>query len=161
MTAIQSTSTATHRADNATTLQSARTMLVDCNDTCIQDLISNGLSKLNDAPVHIQGIDHVRYSLNDSGPEINLIHRNLMQQLDSLPSRVRVNIKGTVGPAVETDIVLLDVSPAVTEANCVNIAPPLNELFAVCDELDESIVLYLSGMPGANIGRIWRRKVNG
>jgi hypothetical protein len=25
------------------------------------------------------------------------------------------------------------VSPVATEANCVNIAPPLSELFAVCD----------------------------
>ena len=83
VTTIQSTSTATHRADNATTLQSARTMLAECNEAGIQDLISNGLSKLNYVPVHIQGIDHVQYALNDSGSEINLIRRNLVQTIES------------------------------------------------------------------------------
>jgi hypothetical protein len=39
-----------------------------------------------------------------------------------------VKIKGTVGSAVESDIVWLDVSPVATETNCVNIAPPLSEL---------------------------------
>ena len=83
----------------------------------------------------------MQYALNDSGSEINLIHRNLVQKLTQLPSRGRVKIKGIVGPAVETDIVLLDVSPAATEAKCVNIAPPLSELFAVCDDLNEQIIL--------------------
>ena len=32
-------------------------------------------------------------------------------------------------------------SPVATEANCVNIAPPLSELFAVCDDLNEQIIL--------------------
>ena len=92
-------------------------------------------------PVQIKGIDHVHNALNDSGSEINLIRRSLVQQLTQLPSRGRVKIKGIVGPAVETDIVLLDVSPAATETNCVNIAPPLSELFAVCDDLNEPIIL--------------------
>ena len=82
----------------------------------------------------------MQYALNDSGSEINLISRKLVQQINQLPSRGRVKIKGDVGPAVQTYIVLLDVNPAVTEANCVNIAPPLNELFAVCHELTESII---------------------
>jgi hypothetical protein len=33
------------------------------------------------------------------------------------------------------------VSPAATEADCVNIAPPLSELFAVSDLLNEHIIL--------------------
>jgi len=33
------------------------------------------------------------------------------------------------------------VSPVATEDNCVNIAPPLSELFAVCDDLNEHIIL--------------------
>ena len=137
----QSTSMVTHVAENATTLQSARTILSDRDDICTQDLITNGLSKLNYVPVRIQGTDHVQYALNDSGSEINLIRRNLVQQMNQLPSRGRVKIKGIVGPAVETDTVLLDVSPVATEANCVNIAPPLSELFAVCDDLNEQIIL--------------------
>ena len=131
----------THVVDNTTTLHSARTILSDCQDKSTQNLIANGLSKLNYVPVCIRGIDDVQYALNDSGSEINLIHRNLVQKLTQLPSRGRVKIKGIVGPAVETDIVLLDVSPAATEAKCVNIAPPLSELFAVCDDLNEQIIL--------------------
>jgi len=65
-------------------------------------------------PVRIQGIDQVQYALNDSGSEINLIRRDFIQQLTHLPSRGRVKIKVIVGPAVETDIVLLDVSPVAT-----------------------------------------------
>jgi hypothetical protein len=92
-------------------------------------------------PVRIQGIDDVLNALNDSGSEINLIRRSLVQQMDQIPSRGRVKIKGIVGPAVETDIVLLNVSPVATEAHCVNIAPPLSELFAVCDDLNEQVIL--------------------
>jgi hypothetical protein len=69
-------------------------------------------------PVQIRGIDHEHNALNDSGSEITLIRRSLVQQLTQLSSRGRVKIKGIVGPAVETDIVLLDImSPAATETN--------------------------------------------
>jgi hypothetical protein len=56
--------------------------------------------------------------MHDSGSEINLTRRNILQQLTSLthlPSRGRVKIKGAVGPAVKIDIVLLDVSPIATD----------------------------------------------
>ena len=43
----QSTSMATHVTANDTTLHSARTILSDRDDICTQDLITNGLSKLN------------------------------------------------------------------------------------------------------------------
>jgi hypothetical protein len=98
---------------------------------------------LNYVPVQVKGIDHVHNALNDSGSEINLIRRSLVQQLTQLSSRGRVKIKGIVGPAVETDIVLLDVSPAATETKSVNITPPLSELFAVCDDLNEPIIMSL------------------
>ena len=132
---------ASHVGNDTATFQSARTVLSDHNDFDTQNLIVDGLSKLNYVPVRIQGIDDVHYALNDSGSEINLIHRNLVQRMDQLPSRGRVKIKGIVGPAVETDIVLLNVSPVATEAHCVNIAPPLSELFAVCDDLNEQVIL--------------------
>ena len=76
-------------------------MLADCNDARIQDLISNGLSKLNYVPVHIQGIDHVQYALNDSGSEMNLIRRNLVQQLNPLPSRSRIKLKVLLDPLLK------------------------------------------------------------
>jgi Integrase zinc binding domain len=91
-------------------------------------------------PVQIKGIDHVYNALNDSRSDINLIRRSLVQQLIQLLSRGRVKIKGIVGPAVETAIVLLDVSPAATETNWVTVAPPLGELFAECDDLNEPII---------------------
>jgi hypothetical protein len=46
-----------------------------------------------------------------------------------------------VGPAIETDLALLDIKPAPTEVGCMIIAPPLREIFAVCDELNEDIIL--------------------
>jgi hypothetical protein len=134
---VQPSSMANDVAKNATTLHSARTILSERNDICTHDLIANNLSKLNYVPVQIKGIDHVHNALNDSESEIL---RSLARQLTQLPSRGRVRIKGIIRPAVETDIVLIDVSPAATEINCVNIAPPLSELFAMCYDLNEPII---------------------
>jgi hypothetical protein len=137
---VQRNSMANDVAKNAKTLHSARTILSEHNDICTHDLIANNLSKLNYVLVQIKGIDHVHNALNDRGSAINLIRRSLVQLLTQLPSRGRVKIKGIVGPAVETAIVLLDVSPAATETNWVNIAPPLSELSAVRDDLNEPII---------------------
>ena len=45
----------------------------------------------------------------------------------------RIQIEGVVGPAVETDLTLLDVSPTASESGFNNFAPPLREVFAICD----------------------------
>jgi hypothetical protein len=60
-----------------------------------------------------------------------LIERTFINHMTQLPSEGRVKIKGIIGPAIETDIVLLDVSPVASEADYQNIAPPLREVFAV------------------------------
>jgi len=53
----------------------------------------------------------------------------------------RINIKGVVGPAVETDLTMLDISPTASEPGVVNIAHSLREIFAVCDGLNENVIL--------------------
>jgi hypothetical protein len=124
------------------TYRSARTMVSsDHRDACANNFITDGLSKLNFIPIRIQGIDGIHNAFHDSGSEINLIQRYMLHNLTHLPSMGRVKIKGVIGPAVETDIILLDVSPVVTAKNCKNIAPPLLEIFAVCDELNEQMIL--------------------
>jgi hypothetical protein len=126
---------------NAMAYRSARAMVSDHVDTNACNIIADKLSKLNYVPVCIKGIGGVHDALHDSGSEVNLIQRDVLRELTYLPSQGRVKIKGVVGPAVETDVVLLDLSPVATDDNCVNIAPPLREIFAVCDELNERIIL--------------------
>jgi hypothetical protein len=108
---------------------------------CGNGVVIEGLSKLHYLPVTIHGNNGILYALNDSGSEINLIERTLIDHMTLLPSKGRVKIKGIVGLASETDIVLLDVNPVASEADCQNIAPPLREIFAVCDGLNEQIIL--------------------
>jgi hypothetical protein len=110
-------------------------------DLCSNGVLSEGLSKLHYVPVMIHGINGIQHALNDSGSEINLIERTLINHMTQLPSEGRVKIKGIIGPAIETDIVLLDVSPVASEADYQNIAPPLREIFAVCNGLNEQIIL--------------------
>jgi len=52
-----------------------------------------------------------------------------------------IKIKGVIGPAVDTALTILDTSPAAMDADTINIALPLRELFAVCEELNENIIL--------------------
>jgi hypothetical protein len=73
--------------------------------------------------------------------KVNLIKRDLLQQLPEIQTTGRASIKGIVGPAIETDLALLDIKPAPTEVGCMNIAPPLRDIFAVCDQLNEDIIL--------------------
>ena len=49
--------------------------------------------------------------------------------------------KGVVGPVAETDLTLLDISPTASEAGFINIAPPFREVFAICDGLNENVIL--------------------
>ena len=50
-------------------------------------------------------------------------------------------IRGAFGAPVQIDVILLSIKPAVTAVNEVNIAPPLEIMFAVCEELNERIIL--------------------
>jgi hypothetical protein len=116
--------------------RSARDMVSDHVNTNACNIIADKLSKLTYVPECIKGSEGVHDALHDSGSKVSLFQRDVLQELTYLPSQGRVKIKGVVGPAVETDIVLLDLSPIATDDNCVNIAPPLHEIFAVCDELN-------------------------
>ncbi|HNJ38603.1 MAG TPA: RNase H-like domain-containing protein [Nitrosomonas sp.] len=127
---------------NAATYRSARAIVSESTEACNDNnLITGGLSKLNYIPIRLQGIDGVHNALHDSGSEINLINRNVLKQCMTLPSMGRVKIKGVVGPAVETDIVSLEVNSIASDNYCRNIAPPLREIFAVCDDLNEGVIL--------------------
>jgi len=53
----------------------------------------------------------------------------------------RIKIKGVIGPAVETALTISDISPAAVDADTINIAPLLREVFAVCEGLSENIIL--------------------
>ena len=53
----------------------------------------------------------------------------------------RLAIRGAFGAPVQTDVVLLSIKPAVSGTNEINIAPPLEVMFAVCEELNECIIL--------------------
>ncbi len=65
----------------------------------------------------------------------------MLQHLPEVPTMGRIGIKGIVGPALQTDVALLQIKPAPTTAGCVNIAPSLSEVFAVCDDLNEDVIL--------------------
>jgi hypothetical protein len=107
----------------------------------LQHTVVDGLSKLKYVSVNIHGISGIHTALHDNGSEINLINREFVEQLPQLSTIGRIKIKGVVGPAVETDLTLLDVSPSASESDCINIAPPLREVFAICDGLNENIIL--------------------
>ena len=82
-------------------------------------------------------------AIHDNGSEINLINRELVEQLSNLPTMGRIQIKRVGGPAVETDSTLLDrpISPTASESYFINIASPLWEALAICDGLNESLLL--------------------
>jgi hypothetical protein len=127
---------------SAETFRSARVAIgeSDVSNLDHQRNLQN-FSQLSYVPICIQGVTGNHDALNDSGSQVNLIKRDLLQQLPEIQTTGRVSIKGIVGPAIETDLALLDIKPAPTEVGCTNIAPPLREIFAVCDELNEDIIL--------------------
>jgi hypothetical protein len=112
----------------------------DVSDVDHQRNLQN-FSKLSYVPICIQRVTGNHDALNDNWLQVNLIERDLLQQLPEIQTTGRVGIKGIMGPAIETDLALLDIKPAPTEVGCTNIAPPLGEIFAVCDELNEDIIL--------------------
>jgi hypothetical protein len=90
--------------------------------------------------VVVDGVDNNLDALNDSGSQINSISRSIVPD-DKMQSVGRIAIRGAFGAPVQTDIALLSVKPAVSDNNEINIAPPLEVMFAVCDELNERIIL--------------------
>jgi len=116
------------------TLHSTRVAISNDGEQTINPTVGDGLSKLNYVDINIHGIQGTQTALHDCtdcGSEINLINREFVEQLSNLPSMGRIKIKGVIGPAVETALTILDISPAAMDADTINIAPPLREHFAV------------------------------
>jgi hypothetical protein len=125
----------------ASSYHSTCVAISDVSHKPISSMVVDQLSKLNYVDVVIHGIQGVHTALHDTGSEINLINRKFVERLPNLPTIGRIKIKGVIGPAVDTDITLLDISPTASDADSINIAPPLREVFAICDGLNENIIL--------------------
>jgi hypothetical protein len=102
--------------------------------------IADNIITLKYVKVAIDGIDNDLDALNDSGSQVNLIRRSIIPE-DKMQTVGRISIRGAFGAPVQTDVALLSIKPAVSDNNEVNIAPPLEVMFAVCDELNERIIL--------------------
>jgi len=100
-------------------------------------LIADNIATLKYVKDSIDGVDN---NLNDSGSQFNLIHRSIIPD-DKMQTVGRIVIRGAFSAPVQTDVALLSIKPAVSATNDVNIAPPLEVMFAVCDELNERIIL--------------------
>lgn len=93
-------------------------------------------------PEYIQGVAGSHDALQDSGLQVSLVKREQQQHLPLIIQTIgRINIKRIIDSAIDTDLALLDIKPAPKEVSCVNIASPLWEMFAVCDELNETVIL--------------------
>ena len=123
------------------TFHSAHAAIGDVDVTESSKLNMRSFSQLTYVPVCIEGIPNCQDALHDSGSQVNLIKRELLQQIPDMPAVGRISIKGIVGPAIETDLVSLNIKPAPQDIDCINIAPHATEIFAVCDELNEGIIL--------------------
>ena len=100
------------------------------------------LAKLKYVPITITGIADTYNALIDGGSQINLVRSDVLQQVSQpITAAGRIKIKGVVGPPVETDLVMLELNPAPSDASCRNIAPPLREIFAVAPDLNEQVIL--------------------
>jgi hypothetical protein len=102
--------------------------------------IADNISTLKYVKVAIDGVDNNLEALNDSGSQINLIRRSIIPD-GKMQMVGRIAIRGAFGAPVQTDAAFLSIKPAVSDNNEVNIAPPLEVMFAVCDELNERIIL--------------------
>jgi hypothetical protein len=88
---------------SAETFRSARVAIgeSDASDLDHQRNLQN-FSKMSHVPICIQGVTDNHDALNDNGSQVNLIKRDLLQQLPEIQTTGRVSIKGIVGPAIET-----------------------------------------------------------
>jgi Zinc knuckle len=102
--------------------------------------IADNIVTLKYVKVAIDGVDNNLDALNDSGSQINLTRRSIVPE-DKMQTVGRIAIRGAFGAPVQTDVALLSIKPAVSDINEVNIALPLEVMFAVCDELNERIIL--------------------
>jgi hypothetical protein len=103
-------------------------------------LTVDNLAPLQYVRISIDGLDGDIVALHDSGSQINLIRRSLLPE-DQRQSVSKIGIRGAFGAPIQTEVVMLAIKPAVLESYEVNIAPAYETLFAVCEELNEQIIL--------------------
>ena len=102
--------------------------------------IADNIVTLKYVEVAIDGVAHDLNALNDSGSRINLIRRSIVPE-NKMQTVGRIAIRGSYGNAIQTDVALLSIKPAVSNSNENNTGPPLEVMFAICDELNEWIIL--------------------
>jgi len=102
----------------------------------VQVTLRLGLSPVKPIQAILNNLD----APSDSGSQINLIHRSIIPD-DKMQTVGRIAIRGAFDATVRTDVALLSIKPAVSDNNEVIIAPPLEVMFGVCDELNERIIL--------------------
>jgi hypothetical protein len=90
--------------------------------------------------INIVGVPDTFAALNDSGTQVNLIHRSLTPE-EKLKSVGQIAIRGAFGSPVHSEVVMLAVKPATSAPNEVNVAPSREVLFAVCEDLNEHVIL--------------------
>jgi hypothetical protein len=81
------------------------------------------------------GIPGTFAALNDSGTQVNLIHRSLIPE-EKLKSVGQIAIRGAFGSPVHSEVVMLAVKPATSAPHEVDIAPSREVLFSVCEDLN-------------------------
>jgi len=122
------------------TTQNVCSTLVISESILSHQSIAENIATFKYVKVSIDGVDNNLDALNDNGSQINLIHRSIIPD-DKMQTVGRITIRGAFGAPVQTDVTLLSIKPAVSDINEVNIAPPLEIMFAVCDKLKERIIL--------------------
>ena len=90
--------------------------------------------------VAIDGVDVDIEALHDSVSPVNLIRRSIIPE-GQRQAVGRMVVREAFGAPVQTDVVLLSIKPAVSGTNEIHIAPPLVVMFAVCEELNQRIIL--------------------
>jgi hypothetical protein len=102
--------------------------------------IAEKFAPLDYVRINIVGIPGTFAALNDSGTQVNLIHRLLIPE-EKLKSVGQIAIRGAFGSPAHSEVVMLAVKPATSAPHEVNIAPSREVLFAVCEDLNEQVIL--------------------
>jgi hypothetical protein len=102
--------------------------------------IAEKFAPLDYVRINIVGIPDTFAALNDSGTQVNLIHRSLIPE-EELKSVGQIAIRGAFGSPVHSEVVMLAVKPATSAPHEFNIAPSREVLFAVCEDLNEQAIL--------------------
>ena len=139
----------------ASSYHSACVAISNDSHKTIRSMAIDQTFKLNYVDVNIHGIPSVHTALHDTdtGSEINLINRDFVERLPNLPAIGQIKVKGVIGPAVDTNIMLLDITPTASDLDSVNIAPPLR---SVCQMRWIEREYHFNGRHSASFGILER-----